>query len=216
MSRRSFDLTLYLVAGQADCGSRPLEEVVAAAVAGGVTLVQLREKGVATRTHLERARGLKRRLAPTGVPLLINDRIDVALAAGVDGVHLGQDDMPPAQARALMGEEAIIGLSAGDAAEAGSVDPALVDYAGVGPAYATGTKSDAGAAIGVEGVGDVMRRVGVPVVAIGGITAETAGALVAAGAAGVAVVSAVCAAADPEAAARVVRRAVERARMQTD
>lgn len=212
MSRRSFDLTLYLVAGQADCGPRPLEDVVAAAVAGGATLVQLREKGVATRTLLERARALKRRLAPTGVPLLINDRIDVALAAGADGVHLGQDDMPAGEARALLGERAIIGLSAGDAAEARTVDPALVDYAGVGPAYVTGSKSDAGAAIGVEGVRDVTGRVSVPVVAIGGITAETAGALVAAGASGVAVVSAVCAAEDPEAAARALRRAVERGR----
>ncbi len=212
MSRTPPDLSLYLVLGAGDTGRRPFEEVVLAAIAGGVTLVQLREKDASTRVQLEHALRLKALLHPRGIPLIVNDRIDVALAAKADGVHLGQDDMPPAEARALLGPRAIIGLSAGDAEEARTVDPGLVDYAGIGPAFTTGSKGDAGAAIGPAGVGDLCRRIAVPAVAIGGITADNAAQVVAAGADGVAVVSAICAAADPAAAARALRAAVEAGR----
>lgn len=205
MSRLVPDLTLYLVVGTGDTAGRPLVEVVRAAVQGGVTLVQLREKTAPTRRQLELARALRGELDGTGVPLIVNDRIDVALAAGADGVHLGQEDMPPDLARRLLGDDMILGLSVGDDAEARTADPALVDYVGIGPAYATGTKADAGTAIGPKGVARLHRRVGLPGVAIGGITAENAAALAAAGLEGIAVVSAIAAAGDPEAAARRLR-----------
>ncbi|RDD63670.1 thiamine phosphate synthase [Ferruginivarius sediminum] len=207
MTRQVPDLSLYLVVGAGDTGSRPLEEVVLAAVAGGVTLVQLREKNASTRAMLERAKRLKVLLVPRGVPLIVNDRVDVALAAGADGVHLGQDDMPPADARRLVGEHMVLGLSVGDENEAETADPALVDYIGIGPAFATGTKADAGSAIGPDGVAALRRRVALPAVAIGGITAANAVALRDSGVEGIAVVSAICAAEDPKSAARELRAA---------
>lgn len=207
MSRPLPDLSLYLVVGAGDTGERPLEEVVLRAVEGGVSLVQLREKSTPTRAMLERARRLKALLASRKVPLIVNDRVDVALAAGADGVHLGQDDMPLADARRLVGADMLLGLSVGDEAEARTADPALVDYIGVGPAFATGTKADAGAAIGPEGVAALRRKVGLPGVAIGGIDAGNAGLLAGTGIEGIAVVSAICAAADPTAAARTLRQA---------
>lgn len=205
MTRRVPDLSLYLVVGAADTGRRPFEEVVLRAVGGGVTLVQLREKRTSTRDQIAHARHLKAMLAPRGVPLIVNDRVDVALAAGADGVHLGADDMSPADARRLVGEEMILGLSVGDETEARAADPALVDYVGIGPAFATGTKADAGDAIGPEGVGALRRRVGLPGVAIGGVSADNAGELRESGIEGIAVVSAICAADDPCAAARRLR-----------
>lgn len=207
MRGQRFDLSLYLVLGAGDTGGRDPVAVARAAVAGGVGVVQLREKAASTREQVVRARALKAALAPLGVPLLINDRVDVALAAGADGVHLGQDDMAPEDARRLLGPGAILGLSVGDAAEARTADPALVDYVGIGPAFATGTKADAGAAIGPAGVAALRRQVGLPGVAIGGIDAANAGALGACGIEGVAVVSAVAGAADPAAAARRLRAA---------
>jgi len=210
MSRTLPDLTLYLVIGAGDTAGRPVEEVACAAVAGGVTLVQLREKAASTRAQLDAARRLKAVLAPRGVPLIVNDRVDVALAAGADGVHLGQDDMPPAEARRLVGPEMILGLSVGDEDEAKVADPTLVDYIGIGPAFATGTKVDTGAAIGPEGVRHLRQRVGLPGVAIGGISAANADALRDTGIEGIAVVSAVAAAADPARAARDLRRAFRR------
>lgn len=204
MSRSLPDLTLYLVLGPADTGDRDPVAVARAAAAGGAGAVQLRAKDLDTRSLVRLTRDLK---AALSVPVLVNDRVDVALAAGADGVHLGQDDLPPADARRLLGPAAILGLSVGDAAEATTADPALVDYVGLGPAFATGTKADAGAALGPEGIAALRRQVTLPAVAIGGITADNAGRLADAGLAGLAVVSAVAAAADPEAAARRLRAA---------
>lgn len=208
----SFDLTLYLVIGPDTAGGRPVEEVTAAAVAGGVTLVQLRDK-TAPDLELEALAGrLIEVLAPRRVPLIINDRIEVAEAVSAAGVHLGSDDRPVAEARARLGPEAVIGVSAGTAEEAAAVDRRLVDYVGTGSVYPTSTKPDAGAAIGLEGLAALRRRLRLPMVAIGGIGQETAEAVSAVGVEGVAVVSAICAAADPEAAARSLRAAVERGR----
>jgi len=198
------DLTLYLVLGPADTGGQDPVAVARAAEAGGAGLVQLRDKTAPTRRLVDLARALKAALT---VPVLVNDRVDVALAAGTDGVHLGQDDMHPADARRLLGPAAILGLSVGDAEEAKTADPRLVDYVGIGPAFATGTKADAGAALGPAGVAALRRRVRLPAVAIGGITAGNAGRLSGTGIAGVAVVSALAGAADPEAAARGLRTA---------
>lgn len=198
-------LGLYLVIGEADTRGRDLLDVVEAAVAGGVSLVQLREKTAATRRQVELAAALVERLRPEGVPVIVNDRVDVALAAGADGVHLGQDDMDPRSARRLLGEKAILGLSVGDAEEARTAVPGLVDYVGLGPVHATGTKTDAGAPLGVEGVAALRRLVaGFPAVGIGGIDLESARALRGSGLDGLAVVSAIARAEDPEAAARAL------------
>jgi thiamine-phosphate pyrophosphorylase len=206
-----FDLTLYLVIGGDVTGGRRVEDVAAAAVAGGVTLVQLREKTLPDGELVERARALKARLTPLGVPLIINDRASVAAEAGADGVHLGQEDLDAARAREILGPDKLIGVSAGTRAEAGRVDKALADYVGVGPVYATPTKPDAGPPIGIAGLlalGATLRPL--PLVAIGGIGADNAAEVMASGAAnGIAVVSAICGADDPEAAARDLRREIE-------
>ena len=207
MSRSLPDLSLYLVLGAADTGKRPFEEVVLAAIEGGVTVVQLRDKQASTRVLLEHALRLKALLEPRGVPLIVNDRIDVAMAARADGVHLGQDDMPPVIARRLVGEEMLIGLSVSDRVEADTADPETVDYVGIGSVFPTGTKSDAGAAIGPAFAGELRALVGLPSVAIGGVNAANAGQLRGSGIEGLAVVSAICGADDPGAAARDLRRA---------
>ncbi len=214
--RRAFDLSLYLVVGAQDVGPRDLLEVVAAAVRGGVSLVQLREKTAPDSEVLRSARALKALLAPHGIPLIVNDRVQVALAAGAQGLHVGQDDLAPADARAAMGPDRILGASAGNLEEARYADPALVDYVGVGPVYPTASKADAGAAIGPDGVARLRVAISLPLVAIGGIQQSNAAQVMATGVEGIAVVSAICAAADPEAAARALRRAVEAARRRPE
>lgn len=180
---------------------RDAVDVCRRAVAGGATLVQVRSK---TRPPLEVA-GLTRALvAALPVPVLVNDRVDVALAAGAAGAHLGQDDPPLDRLRPVLPPGFILGISVGSAAEALRVQPWPADYWSVGPCYATGSKPDAGTALGVAGFTGLARRAppGIPVVAIGGITAVNAAPLVHAGAAGVAVIAAVLGASDPERAAR--------------
>ncbi len=209
-----FDLTLYLVVGSDVTQGRSVEEVVLAAVRGGVTLVQLREKGLGDAELVEAARALKARLAPLGVPLIINDRVEAAKAAGADGVHLGQDDLDAARARAILGPAGLIGVSAGTTEEAARVDRSLADYVGIGAVYATATKADAGPPIGVAGLSALATTLRpLPVVAIGGIGTREAAEVMAGNAAdGIAVVSAICSAPDPEAAARTLRREIDAGR----
>lgn len=211
---RPFDLSLYLVTDSRLAGPRGVAETVRLALAGGVTLVQLRDPDASGRALVEQARALKALLGPHGVPLVVNDRVDVAAAAGADGVHLGQDDLDPLDARRLLGPDAIIGLSVGSPAEFAASEAVLgaVDYLGTGPLRATATKAGAGAAIGPDGVAAVAALTRLPVVAIGGIAAEHAADAIAAGARGVAVVSAVMAAPDPTRAARDLRAIVDAAR----
>lgn len=213
---RPFDLTLYLVTDPRLVAARGLVATVAAAVKGGATIVQLRDPDAHGRALVEQARALKALLAPLHIPLIINDRVDVAVAADADGVHLGQDDMTPADARALLGAERILGLSVGNPAEFAAsnigIDIGVVDYLGVGPVKATGTKKDAGAAIGTSGVTTVRALTRLPIVGIGGIDGALAAEVIRAGADGVAVVSAICAAPDPEHAARALLSAVTAAR----
>jgi len=204
----AFDPTLYLVAGSDAVRGRAVADVVAAAVRGGVTLVQLREKTLPDAEVIAAARALIDVLRPLGVPLIVNDRVDLAIAAGAAGVHLGQDDLDAARARALLGPAGIVGVSAGTAAEAATVSAALSDYVGVGSVYPTASKADAGAAIGLSGLRALQARLPVPVVAIGGIHAGNAAEVAATGVAGIAVVSAICGADDPEAAARSLRAAM--------
>ena len=212
-SARGFDPSLYLIVGSADLRSGvDLETVAVAAVQGGVTLVQLREKDAPLAEVVALARALKARLAPLGVPLIINDSAEAVLAADADGLHLGQDDMPALAARMAIGRRRILGVSAGTLLEARVEGLDVADYVGAGPVYGTATKADAGDPVGPEGIRELHGFLGIPLVAIGGVTAGNAAALIAAGADGVAVVSAICGAADPQAADRAIRRAVEEGR----
>lgn len=205
----SLDLSLYLVTDRS-CGERLLD-VVSAAVSGGVSAVQLRDPLAKTGALVEQARALRQRLAPLGIPLIVNDRVDVALAAGADGVHIGQSDMRPEDARALLGPERLIGLSVSTPAQLTAAKLHAVDYLGVGPIFDTPTKPDADPAIGYDGLRALAALCGLPMVAIGGIDARSAAALIEAGAQGIAVVSAICAAQDPQHAARELSRIVRAA-----
>lgn len=197
-------LRLHLVTDEAQCGERGLLAVVQSAVRGGVTCVQLREKSLDTRAFVERARALKALLSPLRIPLLVNDRVDVALAADADGVHVGQSDMAPQDVRRLM-PGALIGLSIESWQQMREAEQEPVDYYGISPVFATASKADAAPALGLAGLQQLRRMTGRPLVAIGGIQAGNVAAVMAAGADGVAVVSALCASADPAAAARHLR-----------
>lgn len=176
----------------------------AAAAHGGATCIQLRLKDVPARDLVRVARELVRAV---GVPVIVNDRADVAIAAGAAGVHLGPEDVPPAAIRKIAPDGFIIGASVGSDAEvAGSVG---ADYAGIGPFFVSGSKDDAGAPLGAEGFARLARAVGIPAVAIGGVIAENAGLPIAAGAAGIASIAGVFGSADPAAAARRLRSAIE-------
>jgi thiamine-phosphate pyrophosphorylase len=209
---RTVDLSLYLVTDRALARDRSLPSVVAAAVRGGVTCVQLREKEAPTREMLALALELKSLLGPAGVPLIVNDRLDVALAAGADGVHLGQKDLPLADARRIAGGRLVIGISAESLEDAVAAAAGGADYIGVSPVYATPTKTDTTAPLGLDGLRGIREAVAVPLVGIGGLHRENAGAVIRAGADGVAVVSALMAAEDPEEAARSLLAAVREAR----
>ena len=206
---------LCLVTDSALANGRSLAGIVAAAVKGGVTLVQLREKTASTRAFIEQAKVLKRLLAPLRVPLLINDRIDVALAAGADGAHVGQQDMPVALARQLLGPAAIIGLSITELGQVRDRDVELADYLGVGPIFAQSTKLDATPPLGLDGLAEVRRASSKPIVAIGGVSAANADAVRSAGADGIAVVSAIMGADDPRAAAAALVSAPKAGRLKS-
>ncbi|NBC47869.1 MAG: thiamine phosphate synthase [Gammaproteobacteria bacterium] len=203
------DLSVYLITDAAQCAARGLVATVAAAVRGGVTAVQLRDKHASDAELIAQGRALQAVLAGTGVPLIINDRIEVAKALGADGVHVGQSDAAAQEARAKLGAKAIIGLSVQTPALAWAVDPSLVDYVGIGPVFATTTKRDHSTPLGFDGLAAVCAASPVPAVAIGGLQAAHAEAVWAAGAQGMALVSAICAAAAPEQAAREIAAATQ-------
>lgn len=194
-------LKLYLVTDRDLSLGRPLEEIVSEAVAGGVTMVQLREKDAATGEFVELGRRLMSLLKPLGVPLIINDRVDVALAVDADGVHIGQSDMSYADARRLLGPEKIIGLSVENFEDLESANKLDVDYIGISPVYGTPTKTDTAEPFGLEGLRKAVEMSVHPTVAIGGMNVATVGKVIAAGTDGVAVVSAICSAESPRDAA---------------
>ena len=187
-------LKLYLVTDRDLSLGRSLEEVVCEAVAGGVTIVQLREKEAATGEFIELGRRLMAVLKPLGIPLIINDRVDVALAIDADGVHIGQSDMPYEDARRLLGPDKIIGLSVENMEELLKANELDVDYVGISPVYGTPTKTDTAKPFGLEGLSKAVALSAHPTVAIGGMNTSTIGDVIAAGADGVAVVSAICSA----------------------
>ncbi len=208
---RAIDFTLYLVTDRRLAGNRPLTEVVRKAVAGGVTVVQLREKDCSSREYLELALNLKE-ILPPGVPLIINDRLDVALAAGAAGVHLGQSDLPAEVVRKCLGPEAIIGLSVENLEQLEEARNQPVDYLAISPVFPTPTKTDTGPAWGLEGLARARQLTTLPLVAIGGLNEQNAVEVIRSGADGLAVVSAICAAPDPEQAARRLRSLIDEAR----
>lgn len=194
------NLRLCLVTDRDLSRGRPLGEIVAACVRGGATMVQLREKTATTRAFIEEARALKTLLDGLGVPLIVNDRLDVALAVDAAGLHVGQSDMRVEDARGLLGADKIIGLSITDAAQICRADAA--DYLGVGPVYAQQTKADAEPPLGIEGFRRLCAMAKRPVVAIGGLRPDNSAPLIEAGADGLAIASALVAADDPESEAR--------------
>lgn len=201
-------LKLYLVTDRPLSLGRPLEEIVEGAVAGGVTMVQLREKDAPTGEFVALAKRLKAVLAPLGIPLIINDRVDVALAADADGVHIGQSDMPYEDARRLLGAEKIIGLSVENFEDLERANALDVDYVGISPVYGTPTKSDTAEPFGLEGLRRAVAMSAHPTVAIGGMNSSTIAEVMQAGADGVAVVSAICSAPSPRKAAEELKEIV--------
>ncbi len=207
--RRPADWRLYLVTDRELAGGRPIEDVVLAAVRGGVTAVQLREKECRTRDFVALARRLKDALVRSGVPLIVNDRLDVALAAGADGVHVGQSDMAFADVRRLAGPDMLIGLTVETMEQAMEASHLDLSYLGVSPIFPTPTKTDTGGAWGLEGLAALRARTRQVLVAIGGVNAANVTQVIQAGADGIAVVSAICATSDPEAAARELRKRID-------
>lgn len=212
MSKRRIDYSLYLVTDRGLARGRSTLEIVRAAVRGGVSCVQLREKTCSTREFIEEALKLKAFLDSSGVALIINDRVDVALAVAADGVHLGQSDMPLAAARSIVGDSMVIGISAESMRDAVEAESGGADYLGVSPIFATPTKTDTAAPLGLAGLQAIRRAVKIPLVGIGGLNRSNAAEVVRSGADGVAVVSAIVAAEDPEQAARDLTREIDRAR----
>lgn len=200
-ARIGVDYSLYLVTDRTLSRGRSSEEIVGAAVRGGVTCVQLREKHCSTREFVREARSLQPLLHHHQIPLIINDRLDVALAIGADGVHLGQSDMHIRDARRLVGEKMIIGISAENLDDAIVAEQEGADYIGISPVFATDTKVDTSAPLGLEGIRRIRRAVNIPLVGIGGINMGNVREILCAGADGVAVVSAIVAAECPETAA---------------
>jgi thiamine-phosphate pyrophosphorylase len=198
------DLSTYLVTDPDLCGRRGVADTVLAAVKGGVTAVQLRDKDASARSLYDLTTSLLLALDGTDVPLIVNDRLDVALAAGAHGAHVGQDDLPVEEARRIAGPGLLLGLSVSTAEEmdaANALPSGTADYLGVGPVFSTLTKTDTSAELGVDGLADLCRRTEMPCVAIGGIHASNVAAVRASGVQGVAVVSEICTASDPAAAA---------------
>ena len=207
------DLSLYAIVDPAVAGGRPLAEL-AQLIADSATLVQLRDKHGSTRAMIAQARALTAVLAPLDIPLLINDRVDVALAVEADGVHIGQDDMPPADARLLLGRTAVIGLSIKTIEQAKAAPLEHLDYVAIGGVYGTTSKDNTSAPIGISGLRAIVQAVRArakdfPICAIAGINESNAAEVIAAGADGVAVISALSQAPDPALAAQNLRAVVD-------
>ncbi|MGK6314711.1 thiamine phosphate synthase [Neorhizobium sp. DT-125] len=209
---KTFDLSVYLVLDPDLCSGIGMVETARLAVEGGATIVQLRDKHADIAQMIETGRALKAALRGTGVPLIVNDDVDAAIAIEADGVHVGQSDMVAVMARQRIGRDMILGLSVETEELARRVDPSVIDYVGIGPVFATATKPDHKQPIGFDGLARIVSAAPVPAVAIGGIKAEHAGPALTAGAKGIAVVSAICGQPDPKAAARRIAGEIEKAR----
>ncbi len=205
MAELKHQLRLYLVTDSQSCTMPNLITTVRLAVANGVTMVQLREKTATTAQRVQMALALKEILIGTGVPLVVNDDVAAAVAADVDGTHIGQGDISSVQARALLGPDKILGLSCETSQAVQAADPALVDYLGLGPVFGTATKIDHAQPIGFDGLAQLVALSPLPNVAIGGLKPAHISDVHKSGADGMAVVSAICGQADPAAATRAFK-----------
>jgi thiamine-phosphate pyrophosphorylase len=208
MKTENIDYSLYLVTDRGLAHGRSTLEIVSAAVQGGATVVQLREKDCSTRDFIEQALAIKEFLKDHGAPLIINDRVDVAQAVEADGVHLGQTDMPLGVAKKILGDSMIIGISAESLQDAIEAEKGGADYLGVSPIYATPTKTDTAPPLGLQGLQQIRKAVRLPLVGIGGLNRENAAEVIRNGADGVAVVSAIVAAENPQAAADALKQII--------
>ena len=211
MKLKNIDYSLYLVTDRGLARGRSTLEIVSAAVKGGATVVQLREKNCSTREFIEQAMNIKDFLKTHSVPLVINDRVDVAQAVKADGVHLGQTDMPLEMAKGILGDTMIIGISTESVQDGIEAEKGGADYLGVSPIYATPTKTDTAPPLGLEGLLEISKAVNLPLVGIGGLSRNNAAEVIRSGADGVAVVSAIVAADDPETAARELKKIITEA-----
>jgi len=203
-------LALHVLTDREWSRGRDMLSVAAAALDGGATVIQLRDKAASTRLLIEEGLALRALTRERGALLIVNDRVDVALAVEADGAHVGQEDMPAGLARRLLGAKRILGVSAANIEEADEAIAGGADYLGVGPIFPSPGKADAGPATGVHLLTELAERYTIPLIAIGGITAENASEVIRAGACGVAVITAVVYAEDITAASGLLRRAVER------
>lgn len=199
--KKPFDLSLYLVLDPDLCQRHSMVDTAREAVAGGATVVQVRHKRASTAERIALARSVKEALRDTPALVVMNDDIDAAIEAGVDALHIGQRDMPAAAARARIGDSMLLGVSVNSESAAQAIDPALVDYVGVGPVFATPTKPDHEQPLGFAGLARIIANCPVPAVAIGGLKAQHVNDVWASGASGIAVVSAICGTPDPRQAA---------------
>ncbi len=205
----NLDLSLYLVTDRHLSKGRSHEYIVAEAIKGGVTMVQLREKEASSREFYELAIRLKRSLEGSNVPLIINDRLDIALAVDADGLHIGQSDLPYKVARKLLGKNKIIGLSVENMEQARMANDLDVDYIGISPVFSTPTKTDTQKPFGLEGIREIAGFSRHKSVAIGGINSDNAADIIRAGANGIAVVSAIVSADEPTKAARELKSKIK-------
>lgn len=210
--KKLFDLSLYLVLDPDLCQRHSMVETAREAVAGGVTMVQVRYKHASTMDRIALARSVKEALRDTAALVVMNDDIDAAVEAGVDALHIGQRDVAPVMARARIGPEMILGLSVNTESAARAVDAAVVDYAGIGPVFATPTKPDHEQPIGLDGLVRIVAACPIPAVAIGGLKRQHVNDVLAAGAHGMAVVSAICGTPDPRQASTELWACIRQAR----
>jgi len=207
---------LYLVTDEKLCLGKPLAEVVEQAVSGGVTAVQLREKDLNTRDFIRRAVQLKKILSPYHVPLIINDRIDIALAVDAEGIHVGQNDMPYEYFKIIIPDQMIRGLSVETPEQAVEAEKYDLDYLSVSPVFLTSTKSELVKEWGIEGLRELAGKTRHTLVAIGGINITNVAEIIRAGAKGIAVVSAICSALDPFNASRELRSVIDKTLKEYD
>jgi thiamine-phosphate diphosphorylase len=208
MEKKVVDYSLYLVTDRNISKGRHNLSVVESAVRGGVSCVQLREKNCSTFEFIEQALLLKKFLSDQNIMLIINDNLEVAQAVGADGIHLGQKDTPLSTAKKIIGDSMIIGISAEYLNDAVRAEKEGADYIGVGPIYSTATKTDTGAPIGLDGLIKIRKSVKIPIVAIGGVNHTNAESVIKSGADGIAVVSAIVSAKNPEKAARELKKII--------
>jgi thiamine-phosphate pyrophosphorylase len=209
------DWRLCFIADSEAAAGRDVLQLIAEAVEGGATTIQLRGKKWTSREFLDVGIKAFRFLGPKKIPLIINDRVDIALACRADGVHLGQDDMPLPYAREILGKSRIIGISVATPAEAQAAEKGGADYVGAGPVFGTLSKKDLGPLLGLAGLRKIREKVKIPILAIGGINAANAGKVIRAGADGVAVISAIAAAKNPVQAATEIIESIGKLKNRT-